>query len=128
MAPGRSGSRSSTPHRYFPVESHTTGLPLLNYLPARIARTAALRFSKRIEGDESWDELLRKGIRGGTEMDILHSLGTANRQGAVLLKPKAAPSTHRSLRQTAKHAVYSGIGAITGTSFGPWVRMAVRKV
>jgi hypothetical protein len=29
---------NQTPHRYYPLEHHTTGLPLLNYLPERAVR------------------------------------------------------------------------------------------
>ena len=75
--------------------------------------------------------LLRKGIRGGTENDILRSLGAANGAGEVLLKlksPRNQPAPAQSLTQTAKRATYTAIGATTGSTFGPWVRMAVRKV
>jgi 2-polyprenyl-3-methyl-5-hydroxy-6-metoxy-1,4-benzoquinol methylase len=53
------------PHRYFPVEIHTTGLPLINYFPDRIALAVARRWSKRVKFNESWASLLRRGIRGG---------------------------------------------------------------
>jgi hypothetical protein len=46
-----------TPHRWFPVETHTTHLPLINYLPAPLAHKTA-RLSDRV-GDETWEELLR---------------------------------------------------------------------
>jgi SAM-dependent methyltransferase len=60
-----------TPHRWFPVESHTTGLPLLNYLPDRWALAATHRFARTREmGDVSWERLLRKGIRGATMREI----------------------------------------------------------
>ncbi len=68
---------NQTPHRFFPFESHTTGLPLINYLPDRLAHFVARRFSRRRLGMESWESLLRQGIRGATEREILESLGEA---------------------------------------------------
>lgn len=68
---------NQTPHRFFPFESHTTGLPLINYLPDRLAHLAARRFSPRDLASESWESLLRKGIRGATEREVLLSLGAA---------------------------------------------------
>jgi SAM-dependent methyltransferase len=57
---------SQLPHRFYPIEQHTTGLPLINYLPARPARAAAAR-SRRIDEPMAWPDLLRAGIRGGTK-------------------------------------------------------------
>jgi 2-polyprenyl-3-methyl-5-hydroxy-6-metoxy-1,4-benzoquinol methylase len=80
---------NQTPHRFFPFESHTTGLPLLNYLPDRLACYVARRFSPRALGRESWDGLLRKGIRGATEREILESVGTVDRDARpALLAPR----------------------------------------
>ena len=80
---------NQTPHRFFPFESHTTGLPLLNYLPDRLALVAARRLSSRELGLESWESLLRKGIRGATEREILSSLGGAGGTSApTLLSPR----------------------------------------
>ena len=55
------------PHRFYVVEDHTTGVPLLNFLPDRLAHKAATRFSDRVADDATWPELLRAGIRGGTQ-------------------------------------------------------------
>jgi len=43
-----------TPHRWFPIEHHTTGLPLINYLPDKIAYSVTKNFSKRLDPTESW--------------------------------------------------------------------------
>ena len=59
-----------TPHRYWPFESHTTGLPLINFLPDMVTHFLTKKFSKRNIQDCSWNELLRKGIRGGTVNEI----------------------------------------------------------
>jgi SAM-dependent methyltransferase len=75
-----------TPYRWFPIEMHTTGLALINYLPDRLTLACARRFSKQVSPDASWPGLLRKGIRGGTTREIM---GILNRDGrkAELLKP-----------------------------------------
>lgn len=65
---------NQTPYRYWPIETHTTGLPFINYLPDRVTLALARRFSKRVARDERWDVLLRKGIRGATEQEILGNL------------------------------------------------------
>ena len=80
---------NQTPHRFFPFESHTTGLPLINYLPDRLAHFVSRRFSPRALGNESWTSLLRKGIRGATEREILASLGAdAWELRPVILSPR----------------------------------------
>src|SRR5207247_6654027 len=60
-----------------------TGLPLINYLPDRLALGYARRFSTRVSREESWQTLLREGIRGGTVGEILGRLG--DRGGRPLL-------------------------------------------
>ena len=76
-----------TPHRYFPIEHHTTGVPLLNYLPPSLALSVGRRFSKRIDKTEPWETMLRRGIRGGTEHEILRILSKASKHHALLLEP-----------------------------------------
>lgn len=68
---------NQTPNILFPFELHTTMLPLINYVPDSIALKMARRFSKRIRADETWEQLLRKGIRGATEREILSHLKNA---------------------------------------------------
>ena len=74
---------NQTPNSLFPFELHTTMLPVINYVPDRLALELARRFSKRIRADETWEELLRKGIRGATEREILGHL-----RGAEMLEPR----------------------------------------
>ena len=74
-----------TPHRWFPVESHTTGIPLLNYLPDRMALAATHRLARKREmGDVSWETLLRKGVRGATMGEIVRILHAAGPPPTVL--------------------------------------------
>ncbi|MEM6337757.1 MAG: class I SAM-dependent methyltransferase, partial [Bacteroidota bacterium] len=83
LKPGGVLFLDQTPHRYFPVEVHTTGLPLLNYLPDSLTRLAATRFSDRLKPGDTWPDLLRKGIRGSTPSEVRRRLG----RSAYLLRP-----------------------------------------
>ncbi len=77
-----------TPHRWFPIERHTTNLPVVNYLPKELALPFARKFSNRIDKSESWEILLRRGIRGATEFEILNILNKTLNNSARLLSPK----------------------------------------
>lgn len=80
---------ANTPNRLFPIELHTTsGLPFLNYLPDSIAYKYSRKFSKRHLENESWENLLRAGIRGTTASEIMGILNK-NVTSAELLEPKA---------------------------------------
>ncbi len=96
---------NQTPHRFFPFESHTTGLPLINYLPDRLALYVSRRFSRRSLGGESWESLLRKGIRGATEREILNSLGECAPESKPSLR--APPSPRYRDRVDVWHAALS---------------------
>lgn len=80
-----------TPHRWFPVETHTTHLPLINYLPDRLAYWYARYGSSRNLEQDDWTTMLRKGIRGGTPSEILSRL----RKGGGM--PRLLPSIQPKL-------------------------------
>jgi len=130
---------SQTPQRHFPLEAHTTGLPLINYCPDRVALWLARRFSRRVNADESWEALLRAGIRGGT---VKETMGILNRirQEPILLEPerlgikdridlwRKSSSTTR-LPTIKKLAMYC-IGtfkSITGITLVPSLSLAIKK-
>jgi hypothetical protein len=81
---------NQTPHRYFPIETHSSGLPLVNYLPDRVAHGAVARFSKRgkINRSPVWEDHLRGGLRGATEREILAKLARGSGARAQLLDPR----------------------------------------
>lgn len=87
ISPGGYLFINMTPHRWFPIEHHTTGLPLLNFLPDSIALPFARTFSNRIDPSESWEILLRRGIRGATENGILRILTESSDEKPILLQP-----------------------------------------
>ena len=135
LRPGGYLFLNQTPNSLFPFELHTTMLPLINYVPDGVALKMARRFSKRIKPHETWEELLRKGIRGATEREILSHL-----KGAEMLEPR-----HNGLRdridlyyvntnserlKTIKSAAKIFIKAIrtaTGITLVPDLSLAFRK-
>jgi 2-polyprenyl-3-methyl-5-hydroxy-6-metoxy-1,4-benzoquinol methylase len=123
---------NQTPHRYSPVEMHTTALPLINYLPDDLARRYATRCSKRLGGNEDWPALLRAGIRGATISEIMRLLGGR----ASLLAPKCGDQIdlwHGKLSSRYaffKRAIWAALKAlkpITGVHLVPELTLALRK-
>ena len=87
LKPGGTLFLDQTPFRYFPIENHTTGLPLINYLPDRAAHFVARKCSRRVRPDASWSGLLRDGIRGGTVREIVGHLRKSPAEEPILLRP-----------------------------------------
>jgi hypothetical protein len=127
-----------TPYRYFPYEGHTTGLPLINYLPDRAALFYARRLSPRNLGDRDWEALLRGGIRGSSIREILSCL-EAGQGRPNLLEPSAfdggrigvwyhQSSRHRKsrLRDVSLYA-FKALKALTGIEMTPYLTLAIRK-
>ena len=79
---------NQTPHRYYPIETHSTGLPLINYLPDGLAFPLARKLSRFANmGSQTDQELLRGGIRGGTESEILSIINKSSPFRPILLEP-----------------------------------------
>jgi hypothetical protein len=131
---------SETPHRYYPVEYHTTGLPLLNYVPSELAYALARRFSRRIPAGVTWEQLLRDGVRGCTEGELLRILRTAGGGEPVLLAPRhlghhdqvdiwysesMARQPHRV--KPAMRFGFKLVGRVTGADFVPTLYLAIEK-
>ena len=128
-----------TPHRYWPMEGHTTRLPFVNYLPDSLALWAARHFSKRVPQQQSWQTLLRRGIRGGTAREILGILRRFPGK-PKLLRPKQmgfadpvdlwyatpsyneVPKIKRLLRLFAKSIYFT-----SGIAFTPSIFLAIQK-
>src|SRR5882672_3226391 len=124
---------NQTPHRYSPIEMHTTGLPLINYLPDALAFALTQRFCKRLNGDEDWPAMLRAGIRGATIGEILHVLGG----DAALVKPKQGDQIdlwHGKLSRRygwLKRSIWAALKAlkpIAGIHLVPELTLAIRKL
>lgn len=112
-----------TPNRWYPLESHTTGLPLLNYLPRSVV-TRLARGRRRIPSDASWSSLLRRGIRGGSVREI-RSLA---RGQAVAPTPRQG-SYGRLWFETTTHRRFVPVKAVMARlGLVPAVTMALQKL
>jgi peptidoglycan/xylan/chitin deacetylase (PgdA/CDA1 family)/SAM-dependent methyltransferase len=128
---------NETPHRWSPIESHTTGLPLLNVLPRRAALAAARHLSPRVDGSVTWPDLLRAGVRGGTPARIGSELAGAGQRPVVPTPPArlgirtTADIWYRKGSATpARRAVATALAAterLTGIDAAPWLYVAYRK-
>jgi 2-polyprenyl-3-methyl-5-hydroxy-6-metoxy-1,4-benzoquinol methylase len=132
-----------TPWRWFPIESHTTGLPLLNYTTDRIAHRLARRSSK-LSGRTRWDEFQRAGIRGGTVHSIVDDLAARPGEASVLAPSRLgigdpvdlwyegyAAGTgavhHRRAKQSA-HGILKTVYRTTGQAPVPYLSLAIQKL
>jgi 2-polyprenyl-3-methyl-5-hydroxy-6-metoxy-1,4-benzoquinol methylase len=120
-----------TPHRYFPIETHTTGLPLINYLPRSLVMPIVRRIPR---GGTNWDELLRRGIRGGSVAEIRKLV-----PDATLLRPSrlgmkdlidlwyAAVPKSRSARMKRYVRAFAKALTAVGIEWPPYLELALRK-
>jgi 2-polyprenyl-3-methyl-5-hydroxy-6-metoxy-1,4-benzoquinol methylase len=129
---------NQTPNRLYPIEAHTTGLPLLNYVPAGLALRYARR-SPRVNVTQSWEDLLRAGIRGGTTGEILRNLHAVD-SGAKLMKPRylgardeidvwymnSGRPTPRVSRRVAR-VVFKSVLYMTGIRLIPVLSIAIQN-
>lgn len=132
---------NGTPHRYFPIEMHTTnGLPFINYLPESVALPYARNLSKRGLKDLKWDELLRNGIRGGYPKEILKILKSTN-SNPVLMKPERngindridlwyksyGDFSYTSIKKIIYYFLKS-FKMISGIELTPYLSLAIKKI
>ncbi|MFC1842807.1 class I SAM-dependent methyltransferase [Candidatus Dependentiae bacterium] len=135
-----------TPYRYFPIETHTTGLPFINYLPDKLVRFCAHKLSKRNLKNDTWDMLLRKGIRGASIREITHILQHAtNKQSKPIFRPIFLQPNKLGLKDrvdlwhhetnTTKHKrikniiflLLKALKITTGTTLVPNLSLAIKK-
>jgi predicted O-methyltransferase YrrM len=131
-----------TPNRCFPVETHTTCLPFINYLPDPIALAFARRFSRRTLAKDSWSTLLRKGIRGATVGEVLRILAKADEAPVQLesIQPgignvidlwfegyaRHAPGLYGNIKRALGN-VLKGIRFLTGITLVPYLSLAIQR-
>jgi SAM-dependent methyltransferase len=128
------------PYRFYPVEAHTTGLPLINYLPDRWAHAAANRFSPRIRQDATWSELLRDGIRGGTGRSVRRDLMRGGGHARVLVPEMMGLRDHADLWyaysskarahpvKRVMHTTFRVASRLTGNPIAPGLSLAFEKL
>ena len=130
---------NQTPHRFFPIEGHTTGLPLINYLPDRMTHLLTDRFCGRIPRGTDWSTLLRMGIRGGTTGEILTILRGTGEMPRNLIPTKNGLRDHLDLWEKSSRVRHAGTGhklragalktlrTLTGLTVVPNISLGIRK-
>lgn len=135
LKPGGVLFLNQTPHRWSPIEWHTTGLPLINYLPDRLALHVARHFSRHPRPDASWEKLLRDGIRGGTIREVMAILAGCG--SPRLLEPRRGDQIDLwygklSGRHAALKKVLRGLlkllKPVAGAHLVPQLALAIRNV
>ena len=139
LNPGGTLFLNQTPNRYFPVETHTTGLPLINYMPDRLAFQYA-RFAARDRvGNGNWSKQLRNGIRGATIREIVAHLDCGLGVPVVLEPARLgvkdridlwyAQSDKRRKPRAKKLflAAIRSIKALSGITLVPYLSLAIEK-
>ncbi len=140
LSPGGVLFINQTPFRWFPIENHTTGLPLINYLPDHMTYSLAQKFCKRMRTEESWKGLLRRGIRGASPREIIRIIKRNYRGSPMLLEPCRMKLHDRidlwyALSSESRLRKFKGILRIifkivkytTGAVFLPSLHLAIRK-
>src|SRR2546427_367910 len=77
LAPGGYIAILDTPNRWFPLETHSVGLPLVQWLPPRLAHRYARAFRRRAYGAMEYEEFVADGTgwRNATLADCLPASG-----------------------------------------------------
>jgi hypothetical protein len=137
LKPGGVLFLNQTPHRYSPIEVHTTGgLPFLNYLPQSLALRYARKCSRRVRPDESWASLLRRGIRGGTVREVIGLLGGPSQATLLAPLPQVGDRIDIWFRKLSprygllKRSIWVSLKTIkllTGAQVPPTLSLAIRK-
>lgn len=127
---------TETPWRWFPIETHTTSLPLVNYLPDRLA-LAAFRRCGRFAKTASLPEALREGLRGATAAEITAALDAP--PGSAETVTSDSPDArdllevwwHGECRKTRQkrfaYRLLALLRRLTGITVSPWVNLVFRK-
>ena len=135
LKPGGTMIINQTPHRGFPIDAHTTNIPLINYLPRPIAHRLANAKSGQ---KDSWSQLLRIGIRGATVHEIMRHVSDIDPL-AQLRKPIRVARSWAGIWYVAKRArvgskltrfALGSVGAVVGRlrlPLTPYLNIAVTR-
>jgi SAM-dependent methyltransferase len=127
------------PYRFYPIEAHTTGLPLINFLPDRMAFLAATRFSKRLDPGSTWPKLLRDGIRGGTGRSVGRDLVRGGGEARMLTPTRLGLRDHADVwygisSRVRPHPIkrvmrtsFSVLSRVVRDPFAPGLSLAYQK-
>lgn len=131
-----------SPNRLWPVDHHTTGLPLIPYLPPRWAFRLARALSDRVEPTETLEDLVGRGMIGVTYWEILRALprgevvcmNLQDHQDVPLFLAATTAGVRSGLRRRLKAAFYHALDravcrplGIPPAAFFPLLSLCFRK-
>ena len=134
---------NQTPYRWSLFENHTSNLPFINYMSDSMAIKYAKRFSERVRKNETWQELLKRGIRGSTVDEIISQLNLDNNGDffPAIVKPKnykindmadlwlKLSDHHKTNTLKRLFWLINKVGQkIFGFQFLPYINIAVKKI
>jgi 2-polyprenyl-3-methyl-5-hydroxy-6-metoxy-1,4-benzoquinol methylase len=133
---------NQTPNRCFPMVQHTTEyLPLVNYLPDKIAHIYVRNFGKKraVFRNYTWETLLKQGVRGGSVKEIMRILGACSHK-PILMNPSRLSAKDRvdlwykigGKKPVIMRKIYfmflKSFYILTGIVFLPSLTLAIRKI
>jgi SAM-dependent methyltransferase len=141
LRPGGRLFVSETPSPLWPVDRHTTGLPLIPWLPSGAAARLAIAFGKHRSGADldargrrgmSYWEVVRPLKRAGERFEVLNVTETANRLLPAGPGPGARPGLKRRLGTFVLESVagkpLAALG-IPAVALGPFLEfLCLRKL
>jgi SAM-dependent methyltransferase len=127
-----------TPNRWFPLETHSVGLPLIQWLPPRIAFAYARTFRRRKFGRESYEGFTMEGTgwRNASLRDCLPSTGWTGLEdvtedagyGWQFFRDTARSSTRRALLPLfAAGVALARAGGLPPSVCLPYLNLLFRK-
>jgi len=133
---------NQTPNRCFPMVQHTTEyLPLVNYLPDKIAHIYVRNFGKKraVFRNYTWETLLKLGIRGSSVKEIMRILSDSSYK-PILMNPSRLGVKDRvdlwykiggkepAIMRKIYFMFVKSFYILTGIVFLPSLTLAIRKI
>jgi 2-polyprenyl-3-methyl-5-hydroxy-6-metoxy-1,4-benzoquinol methylase len=131
---------AQTPNRYSPIVTHVTRIPMVNFLPDRLAFHVGHWAMKKQYGiDADWERLLRGGFRGGTSNEIERILKETE-AGPIFIQPNrlgvrdpidiwslTKDSSNLGLLKQVAGKFCRVFKSLTGITIAPYINLAIRK-
>ncbi|OFX13140.1 MAG: hypothetical protein A2Z18_02065 [Armatimonadetes bacterium RBG_16_58_9] len=142
LAPGGILYVVSSPSRLWPIDGHTSSMPLVHWLPLWLARPIINRFSRKSDRKYPGDELLYHGLVGINLLSLLRRLPNSElcaREGGntqFFLRRVHGDTGNRGARRALRAACFGVMGAVEKPfrrlglpidAFLPMVDVAIRK-
>ena len=123
-----------TPHRWFPMEVHTTSLPFINYLPEFLAWRIGSFLTRKNAHRRSRYGMLRAGLRGTSQREMRRYLGfearylrPSSREVHDIIDMWHVSDYHSSPRKELTYKVCKAIKKLLGIEITPWVTYVYKK-